>query len=205
MALSNPKRSLADANFIYMQDFLFYWNLSFYQCSITPTHFHCHIICLRWVEISRFYLSHVSNFRNFFKLFYLYYLGSGCKSAHFTDKLRASRTTDSQSWTGRKYYSFSRPITNTIESALFTLAISTYKIEAKKGKLFKNEFSSTTVDQSPWSRDFSRWFKNERLPKSDDFRPTTVGTTHIIQSGHMMACWKAESLNYVEKILSDIF
>ena len=34
----------------------------------------------------------------------------------------------------------------------------------------------------------ARWYKNEILPKSDDFRPSAVGTTHIIQLGHMMAC-----------------
>ena len=53
--------------------------------------------------------------------------------------------------------------------------------------------------------DNSRWYKNERLPKSDDFRRSAVATTHIIQSGHMMACWKAKSLNYDDKILSDLF
>ena len=78
-------------------------------------------------------------------------------------------------WTGRKYniYSFSRPITNTIESALFTLAISTYKIEAKKGKLFKNEFSSTTVDQMDslvqWLLVFTvNWFRSITKPQHFD-------------------------------------
>ena len=51
----------------------------------------------------------------------------------------------------------------------------------------------------------ARWYKNERLPKSDDFRRSAVGTTQMIQSGHMMACWKGQSLNYVGKIVSDLF
>ena len=49
-----------------------------------------------------------------------------------------------------------------------------------------------------------RWYKNERLPKSDDFRRTTVGTTHIIQSGQIMARWKGKSLDYVGKLVSDL-
>ena len=51
----------------------------------------------------------------------------------------------------------------------------------------------------------ARWYKNERLPKSDDFRRTAVGTTQIILFGHMMACWKGKSLNYIGKIVSDLF
>ena len=51
----------------------------------------------------------------------------------------------------------------------------------------------------------ARWYKNERLPKSDDFRYNAVGTTHIIQSGHIMACWKGKSLNYIGKLVSDLF
>ena len=47
----------------------------------------------------------------------------------------------------------------------------------------------------------TRWYKNERLQKSEDFRRNAVGTTQMIQSGHMMACWKAKSLNYDDKIL----
>ena len=50
-----------------------------------------------------------------------------------------------------------------------------------------------------------RWYKNERLPKSEDFRRNAAGTTEMIQSGHMMACWKVQSLNYDDKILSDLF
>ena len=42
-------------------------------------------------------------------------------------------------------------------------------------------------------------------PKSDDFRYNAVGTTHIIQSGHMTACWKGESLNYIGKLVLDLF
>ena len=51
----------------------------------------------------------------------------------------------------------------------------------------------------------ARWYKNERLPKSDDFRRSAVGTTQIIQLGHMIACWKGQALNYVGKIVSDLF
>ena len=44
-----------------------------------------------------------------------------------------------------------------------------------------------------------------KTPKSDDFRRSAVGTTQIIQLGHMIACWKGQSLNYVGKIVSDLF
>ena len=54
-------------------------------------------------------------------------------------------------------------------------------------------------------RTAARWNKNERLPKSDDFRRTTVGTTHIIQSGHIMARWKGKSLDFIGKLVSDLF
>ena len=42
-------------------------------------------------------------------------------------------------------------------------------------------------------------------PKSDDFRRTAVETTHIILLGHMMACWKGKSLNYIGKIVLGLF
>ena len=101
MALSNKKRSLAHSSVIYLQNFLFYRNLSVYQCSITPTHFHCHIIRLRRIEISRFYLSNVSNFRNFFKLF-LFIFVILAPVQHFSSvrtlrSIRASRTADEPS------------------------------------------------------------------------------------------------------------
>ena len=51
----------------------------------------------------------------------------------------------------------------------------------------------------------ARWYKNETLPKSDYFRRSAVGTTQIIQLGHMMACWKGESLNYIGNLVSDLF
>ena len=148
MALSNQKCSLAHSSAIYLQDFLLHWNLSVYQCSITPTHIYCHIIRLRRIEISRFYLSNVSNIRDFFKLFlFIFIILAPVRNWpvrwfqwHVTASNLVSGCPDDgrPSWTDRKYniYSFSRPITNTIESALFTLAISNYKIDAKKGMLF---------------------------------------------------------------------
>ena len=51
----------------------------------------------------------------------------------------------------------------------------------------------------------ARWYKCERLPKSNDFRQSAVGTTQMIKSGHMIACWKGQSVNYVGKIVSDLF
>ena len=69
MELSNQKCSLAHPSVGCLQNSLLYRNLPVYQCSIAPTHIHCHIIRLRRIKISRFYLSNVSNIRNYFKLF----------------------------------------------------------------------------------------------------------------------------------------
>ena len=61
------------------------------------------------------------------------------------------------------------------------------------------------LDHLDMTRYSARWYKNERLPKSDDFRQSAVGTTQMIQSGHIIACWKGQSLNHVGKIVSDLF
>ena len=44
-----------------------------------------------------------------------------------------------------------------------------------------------------------RWYKNESLPKSDDFRRTAVKPTQMIHLGHLMACWKGQLLKYIGK------
>ena len=36
-----------------------------------------------------------------------------------------------------------------------------------------------------------------KTPELDDFRRSALGTTKIIQLGHMIACLKGQSLNYV--------
>ena len=47
--------------------------------------------------------------------------------------------------------------------------------------------------------------KMKHSPKADDFCWATMKPTRNIQSGHMMTCWKGESLNYNAKIVSDLF
>ena len=50
------------------------------------------------------------------------------------------------------------------------------------------------------------WVQKWKTPlKSDDFRRTAVGTTHIILLGHIMACWKDKSLNCIGEIVSALF
>ena len=49
----------------------------------------------------------------------------------------------------------------------------------------------------------SRWYKNEKLPKSGNFRRTALELIDIIQLGHMMASQKGQLLN--PKIVSDLF
>ena len=51
----------------------------------------------------------------------------------------------------------------------------------------------------------ARWDKNERLPKSDDFRRSAVESTHIIPPGQMITFCKSQSLNYIGKRVSDLF
>ena len=41
--------------------------------------------------------------------------------------------------------------------------------------------------------------------KMKDSQNRTIGTTQIILLGHMMACWKGKSLNYIGKLVSDLF
>ena len=41
----------------------------------------------------------------------------------------------------------------------------------------------------------TRWYKYERLPKSDDFRPPAVESVQIIQSDHSIARWEAKWSN----------
>ena len=65
-----------------------------------------------------------------------------------------------------------------------------------------NDFRVATSDHGLYG---TRWYNNERLLKSDNFRRSDVETTHIIQLSHMMACWKGQSLNYVGKIVLALF
>ena len=44
---------------------------------------------------------------------------------------------------------------------------------------------------------FARRYKNEKLPKLDDFRRRAVDAVYIVQSVHPMACWIAKGLNCV--------
>ena len=43
----------------------------------------------------------------------------------------------------------------------------------------------------------ARRYKNEKLPKLDDFRRRAVDAVYIVQSVHPMACWIAKGLNCV--------
>ena len=97
---------------------------------------------------------------------------------------------------------------NEEKQLIASLLSGTFKPDRKKNVPHIRGISEPAYTQSTWEKTTTwpragsfflefgdtLWYTNERLQKSDVFRRSAVGTTHIIQSGHMMVCWKSKSL-----------
>ena len=82
-------------------------------------------------------------------------------------------------------------VQNAAETDQRQLVQSNEDIENLKKKLEETEKTVSEKESSlrtskyqfirvPWT--VTRWYEKERLPKSDDFRPTTAGTTHPLSN-----------------------
>ena len=95
---------------------------------------------------------------------------------------------------------------NEEKQLIASLLSGTFKPDRKKNVPHIRGISEPAYTQSTWEKTTTwpraglfflefgdtRWYTNERLPKSDVFRRSAVGTTNIILSSQMMVCWKGQ-------------